>query len=172
MRGLKRPWPALKKVIAIRIKPSRSVFIAVGSNLKNREANLKEAWNQLARTVCVKTVKASPVYETDPVGGPTQGKYLNAVWEIKTSFLPGELLNELLRLEKRMGRRRTVPNAPRIIDLDILFYGNEVIQRRRLKIPHPRLHEREFVLKPLADIAPDFTHPVLKKTVRVLLKDL
>ena len=117
-------------------------------------------------------VKASSVYETDPVGGPLQGKYLNAVWEIKTSFLPVELLNELLRLEKRMGRRRTVPNAPRIIDLDILFYGDEVIQRKGLQIPHPRLHERGFVLKPLAEIAPNFMHPVLKKTVRVLLKEL
>lgn len=148
------------------------VFIAIGSNLKNREDNLKEAWQQLERTVCIKMEKASPVYETDPVGGPMQGKYLNAVWEIKTSFTPVELLNELLRLENRMGRRRTVPNAPRTIDLDILFYGNQTIQRKGLQIPHPRLHERWFVLKPLADLAPDFIHPILKKTVTILLKDL
>ena len=146
-------------------------FIGAGSNLGNREANLKEARERLAAASGIKIKKVSPVYETDPVGGPEQGKYLNAVWEVETNFSPPELLKEILSIEARMGRRRTVPNAPRTIDLDILFYGDQILQQTGLQIPHPRLHERWFVLKPLADLAPDFIHPELKKTIKSLLEE-
>ena len=114
-------------------------------------------------------LRASKIYETEPVGGPPQGKYLNAVWEIETDLAAEVLLKELLKIENEMGRVRTVKNSPRPIDLDILFYGHEIIKKPGLEIPHPRLHERWFVLKPLADLAPDFVHPVMRKTIKELL---
>ncbi len=148
-----------------------SVFLGVGTNLGEREKNLELAKTLLIKNKQLKWICQSPVYETDPVGGPAQDKYLNAVWEIETKVPPAALLKELLSIENQMGRRRTVLNAPRIIDLDILFYGDQILQEPGLHVPHPRLHERWFVLKPLADIAPDFVHPILKKKVRELLEE-
>ena len=142
-------------------------FIGAGSNLGNREANLEAAKERL--TLLVKFLCASPVYETDPVGGPPQGKYLNAVWEIETSLGADDLLNALLEIESAMGRVRKEKNGPRVIDLDILFCGDQIVNKPGLRIPHPRLHEREFVLKPMMDLAPDFRHPVFKKTITELL---
>lgn len=145
-------------------------FIAVGSNLGDRKTHLEKACKRFAAMPGIKIVKKSPVYETDPVGGPVQGKYLNAVWEIETALLPEVLLKKILSIESEMGRKRSVLNAPRVIDLDILFYGSRIVRRPGLEIPHPRLHERWFVLKPLADLAPYFFHPVLGKTIKVLLE--
>ena len=145
-------------------------FIGIGSNLGNRRANLDEACARLVLLPGIQVEKISPVYETDPVGGPAQAKYLNAVWEIETGLSPSELLSELLSIETQMGRQRTVLNAPRTIDLDILLYDQKMILEPGLQIPHPRLHERWFALKPLADIAPDFMHPVLKRTIQNLLE--
>ena len=116
-------------------------------------------------------LRSSKVYETDPVGGPPQEKYLNAVWKIETAIPAAELLQKLLAIENEMGRVRREKNGPRPIDLDILFYGSEIIRELGLQAPHPRLHEREFVLKPLCDLAPDFVHPVLGKTIAVLYED-
>ena len=147
------------------------VFIGAGSNLGNREANLRDALKSLSGLPGIKIIKESPVYETDPVGGPVQGKYLNAVWEMESELSVKELLKELLSLEAQMGRKRSVPNAPRTLDLDILFYGTQRISDGGLEIPHPRLHERWFVLKPMADIAPGFIHPVLKKSIQTLLEE-
>ena len=141
-------------------------FIAVGSNLGDRAAYLEKAAELLS--VKNKIVKRSRVYETEPVGGPEQGLYLNAVWEIQTALEPDALLNELLAIEKKLGRERKAPDMPRTIDLDILFYGDRVAEKSGLAIPHPRLHERAFVLEPLMDIDPDLRHPKLGKTVREL----
>ena len=146
-------------------------FLGVGSNLGGREKNLSRAKILLEKRKGVKVAKVSPVYETEPVGGPPQGKYLNAVWEIETDLGAEELLKVLLQIESELGRKRRLRNEPRPIDLDILFYGSEVIRRPGLVIPHPRLHEREFVLRPLADLAPAFVHPELRKTVRRLLEE-
>ena len=147
------------------------VYIAVGSNLGNRASLVKQAEDRLAGVSGIYFKKKSPLYETEPVGGPEQGKYLNGVWEIETSLEAKALLSELMEIEVSLGRVRvkTEKNEPRPIDLDILFYGDKIIQSENLSVPHPRLHERWFVLKPLADLCPDFVHPKKKKTVREML---
>ncbi len=147
------------------------VFIAVGSNLGDRRSNLEEAGRLLASSPGIQFVRSSRVHETEPVGGPKQGRYLNAVWEISTQLPAADLLGRLLAIEERLGRVRTVPNAPRTIDLDILFYGNEHIRLPGIEIPHPRLHERLFVLEPLAELVPAWVHPVLQRTVKQMLEE-
>lgn len=143
-------------------------YIAVGSNLGNREDLLIQARQLLSALEKVQFVAGSKIYETDPVGGPSQGKYLNAVWEIETTLPAKQLLEALLEIEKKLGRVRSERNAARTIDLDILFYNETTIDEPGMTIPHPRLHEREFVLKPLMDLCPEWVHPRLKKTVKEL----
>jgi len=143
------------------------VFIALGTNIGDREANLCEARKALAPKVII--IKESPIYITPPWGYEDQPEFLNQVLEVQTKMRPGRLLAYLKRIEKKMGRMKTFRNGPRLIDLDILFYGQRVIERSKLCIPHPRLHERSFVLVPLKDIAPEFNHPVLNMTVETML---
>ena len=147
-------------------------YIAVGSNLGNRKANIDKARSLLESTFGQSILRSSELYETNPVGGPAQGKYLNGVWEISTYSSPRILLEEILDIEERLGRKRTIRNAPRIMDLDILFYDDLIISENGLDIPHPRLHQRSFVLKPLVELCPYRQHPVLKKTVAQLLKGI
>ena len=127
-------------------------FIGIGSNLGNRKKYIKNAIKKLKETKGIEIKKISNIYETEPVGGPKQGKYLNGVMEIETWLKPRELIVELQKIEKQLGRIRSVKNAPRTIDLDILLYGDEKIDEPGLKVPHPRMHEREFVMKPLKEI--------------------
>jgi 2-amino-4-hydroxy-6-hydroxymethyldihydropteridine diphosphokinase len=147
-------------------------YIAVGSNLGDRKENLKTAKDYLEKIEGIQFLKSSSVYETEPVGGPPQGKYLNAVWKVETSLEPKQLLEKLLGIEAQMGRIRKEKNGPRPIDLDILFYEDRILHESDLEIPHPQLQTREFVLKPLMDLAPDFVHPELKKTVREMYETL
>jgi 2-amino-4-hydroxy-6-hydroxymethyldihydropteridine diphosphokinase len=147
-------------------------FVAAGSNLGDRLKNFKQAQSLLEKTPGVTFLRSSPIYETEPVGGPPQGKYLNAVWEIETDLTAWNLLQMLLAIEKQLGREKLERNFPRTLDLDLLFYGHEIVEQQGLFIPHPRLHERSFVLKPLADLAPEWIHPKLKKTVQSLLEDV
>lgn len=148
------------------------VYLGVGSNLGNRAFFLERAKALLQKLPGTRFIKSSSVIETEPVGGPPQGKFLNAIWEIKTSLPPEELKTHLQKIEIQIGRKRTVRNAPREIDLDILFYGDRVVEEKELEIPHPRLHERSFVLIPFAEIAPEKIHPRWGKTVRELLEEL
>jgi len=148
------------------------VFIAIGSNLGDRLRCLTSAQQLLLEEVGASVFRASEIYETEPVGGPPQGKYLNAVWEFETKLSPEDLLEKLLGIENKLGRERSVPNAPRSLDLDILFYEDLVLESDPLVIPHPRLHERTFVLQPLMDLAPNWMHPVLKRTVKELYENL
>ena len=148
------------------------VFLAVGSNLGDRVKNLARAVSQLKQAHGIEFVRASNTYETEPVGGPSQGKYLNAVWEIRTHLSPHNLLQMLLMIETSLGRERQGRNFPRTLDLDILFYDQKIIHEQGLVIPHPRLHERAFVLNPLCDLAPDWIHPEFQKTIQTLLEDL
>jgi 2-amino-4-hydroxy-6-hydroxymethyldihydropteridine diphosphokinase len=148
------------------------VFIGAGSNLGDRRQNLNQAKSLLSQISGVQFLRDAPILETEPVGGPPQGKYLNTVWKIETRLSPGVLLAELLTIEKQMGRVREEKNGPRLIDLDILVYGDEIISEPGLNIPHPRFHEREFVLRPLAELAPELMHPVLKKKVKELLEGI
>lgn len=145
-------------------------YIGIGSNLGQREINLCEAVHRLKRVSL--RLRVSSIYETMPIGFSTQPAFLNAACEIWTTLSPFELLESLRRIEAELGRQRPFANAPRILDLDILIYGRMVVDSPLLTIPHPRMVQREFVLAPLEDLAPDLVHPVLKETTRSLLARL
>ncbi|MCX5687073.1 MAG: 2-amino-4-hydroxy-6-hydroxymethyldihydropteridine diphosphokinase [Candidatus Omnitrophica bacterium] len=127
-------------------------YIGIGSNLGDREKYIRNAIEKLKETEGVEVKKISNIYETEPIGGPEQGKYLNGVIEIETWLEPSDLIIKLQKIEEQLGRIRSVKNAPRTIDLDILLYGDKKINKSGLKIPHPRMNEREFVMKPLKEI--------------------
>jgi 2-amino-4-hydroxy-6-hydroxymethyldihydropteridine diphosphokinase len=146
------------------------VYIALGSNLGDRAGMLERAIAAM-NSAGISVVRQSSLYVTEPVGAPGQGWFLNAVVEAETLLLPLQLLHALLKIERELGRRRLTPHGPRAIDLDILFYGSSVIRSRELEVPHPRLTERRFVLMPLAQLAPDFRHPVLHKSINQLLAE-
>jgi 2-amino-4-hydroxy-6-hydroxymethyldihydropteridine diphosphokinase len=118
----------------------------------------------------IPVLRESPIYETEPVGYADQRWFLNMVVEGGTALFPMQLLTRIGKIERALGRVRTVPNGPRTIDIDILLYGSAVIRTPRLEVPHPRMHERRFVLAPLADLAPDLRHPVMRQTIRQLLE--
>jgi 2-amino-4-hydroxy-6-hydroxymethyldihydropteridine diphosphokinase len=144
-------------------------FVALGSNLGDRDAHLAAALAALRASAGIELVAASPVYETDPVGPPPQGAYLNAALQLRTTLSPNQLLDRLLEIEAIEGRSRGPErDAPRCLDLDLLFYAQRVVCSSNLEIPHPRLASRAFVLTPLCDLAPDFVHPVLGESIRVL----
>ena len=147
-------------------------YIGTGSNLGNREAMIHSAKQKLLSHPKIKFLRSAPVYETDPVGGPAQGLFLNTVWELETELSAAQLIALLLKIEEELGRKRVEKNGPRAIDLDLLLFGDEVIDEARLQVPHPRLQERWFVLKPLWDLRADFVHPVLKKSVCELLSQV
>lgn len=143
------------------------VYLALGSNMGNRAANLKAAIAALPPQMEVKA--KSRVYETLPWGYANQGKFLNQVLKVQTYLGPEQLLKHLKRLEVTLGREPTFQNGPRVIDIDILFYDDLVFESAALTIPHPHLHERGFVLMPLMELAPDLLHPVKKQTIRELI---
>jgi 2-amino-4-hydroxy-6-hydroxymethyldihydropteridine diphosphokinase len=140
------------------------VYLALGSNLDNRLANLKQAVAVLSPQMEVKA--KSHVYETLPWGYEDQPRFLNQVIKAKTYLEPEPLLKHIKRLEVTLGRKTSFQNGPRLIDIDILFYDDLILNTPSLVIPHPRLHERGFVLLPLMDIDPDLVHPGNKKSVR------
>ena len=142
-------------------------YIALGSNLGQRRAMLDTALQHLRAEDDLQVRKVSSFYVTAPIGGPKdQAEYLNGVVEIITTLKAEELLTRLLSIEKKLGRKRQQRWGPRCIDLDLLLYGQDIINSERLVVPHPLMHQREFVLRGLAEIAPDAKHPVLGMTAQ------
>ena len=144
-------------------------YLGLGSNLGDRFKNLSEAVKHLGQVSGIRITRSSHVYETKPVGYPDQPPYFNAVLEIETLLEPVNLLRACLAVERGLGRVRSKRWESRVIDIDLLTYENEVISTIELIIPHPLMHEREFVLRPLADIAPEMVHPVLEESISELL---
>jgi len=148
---------------------SVAAFAALGSNLGDREKLLAFAVAELRASAGIRVEALSPIYETEPVGGPPQGAYLNAVVALRTTLDPRALLERLLAIEALAGREQgAVRDAARRLDLDLLLYGERVIDEPGLVVPHPRLHQRAFALVPLRDLAPDLVHPVLGETIESL----
>ena len=142
------------------------VYLSLGSNLGDREKNLRTAIDRLAELGT--PVAVSSFYETEPVGVGAQPWFLNCVVKLETEKMPRQLLSAILNVEHDMGRQRLERQGPRTIDIDVLLFGTSVIDLPSLVVPHPRLHERRFVLEPLAEIAPDTRHPVFRRTIREL----
>jgi 2-amino-4-hydroxy-6-hydroxymethyldihydropteridine diphosphokinase len=144
------------------------VAIALGSNLGDRERHLQDA--VAALTASIHNLRVSAFYETDPVGVGEQPRFLNAAATGETELSARALLDTLLEIERRFGRERPYPGAPRTLDLDLIFYGQSIIEEAGLIVPHPRFREREFVLRPLAEIAAEWIDPVTARTVGELYR--
>ncbi len=148
-----------------------TAYLGLGTNLGAREDNLKRAAHLLTGPTSIRLIRSSSIYETAPWGFSDQPQFLNCVLEVETGLSPNELLRFVKGLEADMGREPSSRFGPRIIDLDILLYGDQTVQQPDLQIPHPRLHQRAFVLIPLAELAPDLVHPTLSITIGQLARD-
>ncbi len=143
-----------------------AAYLGLGSNLGDRRALLKQAVQSLDDHADIHVIRISRMYESAPAGGPPgQGEYLNAAVAVETSLSPNDLLAVIAGIERSLGRIRTERFAPRTIDIDILLFGDRVCESPELTLPHPRMHERWFVLRPLAEVAADVVHPVFKRSI-------
>jgi 2-amino-4-hydroxy-6-hydroxymethyldihydropteridine diphosphokinase len=148
----------------------QQAFLSIGSNVGDREANLLEALGRL-EAAGIHILRRSSIYETEPRDFQAQPWFLNLVVEVETELFPRLFLARIQAIELGMGRKRAVPKGPRPIDIDIVLFGNFVINERELQVPHPRMQERRFVLEPLAELEPDLRHPVSGKPVREMLPE-
>jgi 2-amino-4-hydroxy-6-hydroxymethyldihydropteridine diphosphokinase len=146
------------------------VFLLLGANLGEREATLSKAIELISNQIAP-VVAQSQLYETAPWGVVDQPSFLNQVIKIETELRPTDVLEKTLKIEKQLGRERRLRWGARVIDIDLLYYADMILESPDLCLPHPRLHERRFTLVPLAEIAPDFVHPLLKKTNQALLNE-
>ncbi|MBC8313477.1 MAG: 2-amino-4-hydroxy-6-hydroxymethyldihydropteridine diphosphokinase [Candidatus Cloacimonetes bacterium] len=146
------------------------VFIGLGSNLGNRKKNLKSAINKIKNLHKISLISKSSIIETKPVGNVNQPDFLNCIIKIRTELNPGKLLSKLLQIEKKMGRIRKKKWEPRIIDLDILFFNDEIINTKNLQIPHPEILKRKFILASMNEIASKFVYPKTNKKIEELFQ--
>ena len=152
---------------------SITAYIALGSNLGDRRATIAQALSLLNQTPNITVCRISELIESEPVGGPVgQGMFLNAAAELRCECSAQQLLAAMQQIEKRLGRQRIEKWGPRTIDLDLLLFGDEIIDTDDLKTPHPHMHERQFVIEPLAQIAPEVRHPLLNQTIRQMQQGL
>ncbi|MHC4592597.1 MAG: 2-amino-4-hydroxy-6-hydroxymethyldihydropteridine diphosphokinase [Planctomycetota bacterium] len=149
-----------------------TVYIGLGSNLGAREETLRGALEMLDSRDDVSVTQVSSFIETEPVGGPPQGRFLNAAAELHCDLEPCQLLDALQDVERVLGRERGIRWGPRTLDLDVLLYDDRVVSKPGLEIPHPLMHKRRFVLEPLCEIAPDVVHPALCRSIHALLGEL
>jgi len=147
------------------------IYLGLGTNLGNREENISQCLNLLSTKLEIEIIKQSSIYESDPYGFTDQPKFLNMVVEIETRLTPNKLLRIAQNIEKKSGKTKLFHWGPRIIDIDILSFQDQVIKQNRLLVPHTQLHLRKFVLIPLYEIAPDYIHPESKKTISQLLNE-
>lgn len=167
------PIPLPFEDVAVRIRRGwHTAYVALGSNLGNREAFLKMGIDGVNAHPFCRVEETAPVYTSTPYGGVEQGEFLNTVMKVRTLLEPEPLLDLLQSLEQKAGRERKVHWGPRTLDLDLLFYEDRVLTSPRLTVPHPDMENRDFVLKPLCDIAPGLVHPVSRRTVIAFLRDL
>lgn len=173
---LKKPWaPTRKHVEYVAVEIERKwnkVYIAAGSNLGDKEETLKEAIYKIDKRKDCAVTKVSNFYTTDPVGYEDQDQFVNCVFEINTLQTPSELMDTLLEVEKDFKRERIIRWGPRTLDLDIIFYNDIISYDEHILIPHPRAHERQFVMKPMCDINPYYVHPIYRKRVMDISSEL
>ncbi len=146
----------------------KTVYLSLGSNLGDRERNLRQAL-RLLKDAGVRAQRVSSVYETEPLELRDQPRFLNVAVQAETELFPKQLLARIRKIEFELGRKRLRPKGPRTVDIDILLYGDAVIETGELTVPHPRMTERRFVLEPMAELAPDLRHPTMRRTMRELL---
>lgn len=150
-----------------------TAYIALGSNLADRRHMIEKALSLLNAATNITVSCVSDLIETQPIGGPPrQGMFLNAAAELRCECTAPHLLDTMQQIENRLGRRRTEKCGPRTIDLDLLLFGQDIIDTQNLKVPHPRMHQRQFVIEPLAQIAPQVRHPLLDLTIRQIQQNL
>lgn len=173
---VKKPWAPLQmhfENVAVEINRKwHKVYLSLGSNMGDKRENLLEAIKRVGELENTEVVKSSTILETEPFGYIEQDNFLNACLEVKTLLTPQEFLSSILKIELDMGRVREIKWGPRVIDIDILFYDAEIIQEDNLAVPHPWICEREFVLEPLSEIAPNYVHPLERKTIMMLARKL
>lgn len=169
---VKKPWAPIRKhfdFVAVEItRKWHTAYLSLGTNMGDKKKNILEAIENISKLESTKVTAQSTILETEPFGYVEQDMFLNACIEIKTLFTAQELLEKLLEIEAEMGRVRVIKWGPRVIDLDILFFDDEVIGEKNLAVPHPWICERMFVLEPLCEIAPNFIHPLERKSIGVL----
>lgn len=173
---VKKPWAPLQmhfENVAVEISRKwHRVYLSLGSNMGDKRKNLLEAIERIGKLENTEVTKSSTILETEPFGYIEQDNFLNACLEVKTLMTAQEFLKAILQIELDMGRVREIKWGPRIIDIDILFYDKEVIEDEDLAVPHPWICEREFVLDPLSEIAPNYVHPLERKTIDMLARKL